>query len=119
MIYFHPTYFYNPLIPASTPEDLVHSLGSQGGLDQVADGHGANKAGQSSSLKEREKPEILAHRVAKKVFPVLGIWIHISLGLPDPLVRGMGPDPGLDPDLAPDPSLFHKDVERAEIVLMN
>ncbi len=32
-IYFHHTYFYNPLVPAGTPEDLVHSLGSQGGLD--------------------------------------------------------------------------------------
>ncbi len=51
---FHQTYFYNPLVPASTPEDLVHSLGSQGGLDQVTDGHGANKAGQASSLREEK-----------------------------------------------------------------
>jgi hypothetical protein len=71
LIYFHQTYFYNPLVPAGTPEDLVHSLGSQSGLDEVADGHGANKAGQTSSLKDREKPEMLVHRVAKKVFPVL------------------------------------------------
>ncbi len=37
------------------------------------------------------------------------------LGLPDP-----DPDPlvrDMDPDLAPDPSLSHKDVERTEIML--
>ncbi len=113
MIYFHHTYFYNPLVPASTPEDLVHSLGSQGGLDQIADSHGANKAGESSSLKEREKQEKLAHQVSKEsFFQCLGIRIRIFLGLPDPdrLVRGMGPgpDPDLDPDLAPGPSPFSK-----------
>jgi hypothetical protein len=34
---------------------------------------------------------------------VLRIQIHVFLGLldPDPLVRGMDPDPDLDPDLDP------------------
>jgi hypothetical protein len=98
----HQTYFYNPLVPASTPEYLVHSLGSQGGLDQVADGHGTNKAGQASSLKEREKQQILAQQVAKKVFPVLGIRIRIRmfLDLPDP-------DPCVaDPDLGSKTHIF-------------
>jgi hypothetical protein len=38
--------------------------------------------------------------------PVLRIRIHMFLGLqdPDPLVRGMDPDPALDPD--PDPSII-------------
>ncbi len=39
---------------------------------------------------------------------VLWIRIHVFLGLqdpdPDPLVRGMDPDPALDPD--PDPSII-------------
>ncbi len=37
---------------------------------------------------------------------VLRIRIHMFLGLPDPdpLIRGMDPDPALDPD--PDPSLI-------------
>jgi hypothetical protein len=35
------------------------------------------------------------------------------LGHPDPIVRGMDPDPALDPD----PSLFSKGVERAEMML--
>ncbi len=42
-------------------------------------------------------------------FPVFRIHrIHVFLGLPDtvtdPLVRGMDPDPALDPD--PDPSII-------------
>ncbi len=32
---------------------------------------------------------------------VLRIRIHMFLGHPDPLVRGMDPDPALDPDPAP------------------
>jgi hypothetical protein len=51
---------------------------------------------------------------AQLILPVLGIWIRrirMFLGLPDPdsLVRGINPDP--------DPSLFHKCVERTEEML--
>ena len=41
--------------------------------------------------------------------PVLRIrirWIHMFLGLPDPLVKGMDPDPA--PDLDLDPSIILK-----------
>ena len=31
------------LVSAHAPEDLVHSPGSQGGLDEVTHGHGANE----------------------------------------------------------------------------
>jgi hypothetical protein len=36
--------------------------------------------------------------------PVFRIRIHVFLGHPDPLVRGMDPDP--DPALDPDPSII-------------
>ena len=38
------------LVPAHSPEDLVHAPGSQSGLDEVADGHGADKGGQTSNF---------------------------------------------------------------------
>jgi hypothetical protein len=44
------TYFYDPLVPTSTPENLVHSLGAQGRLDQITDGHGSHETGEPSSL---------------------------------------------------------------------
>ncbi len=44
---------------------------------------------------------------------MFGIRIFLGLADPDPLVRGMDPDPPLDPDS----SLFSKDVERTEIML--
>ena len=30
------------LVPPHAPEDLVHAPGAEGGLDEVADGHGAD-----------------------------------------------------------------------------
>jgi hypothetical protein len=41
--------------------------------------------------------------------------IHVFFGLldpdPDPLVRGMDPDPALDPALDPEPSIIIKNLE--------
>ena len=50
-----PPYFYDPLVPAGPPEDLVHALGAQGGLDQISDGHGAHEAGEPCSLRLKQE----------------------------------------------------------------
>ena len=43
-------HFHSATAIAHAPQDLVHSLWSQGGLDKIADGHGADKAGETSDL---------------------------------------------------------------------
>ena len=38
------------LVPAHAPEDLVHSPWAKSGLDEVADGHGADKGRETSNF---------------------------------------------------------------------
>jgi hypothetical protein len=49
-------------------------------------------------------PGQVRHQLFFYFIAVLRIRIHMFFGLPDPLVRGMDPDPALDPD--PDPSII-------------
>ena len=40
-----PPYFYDPLVPAGPPEDLVHALGAQRGAQHSRDGFGGADVG--------------------------------------------------------------------------
>ncbi len=61
---------------------------------------------EGEQMPEEEEEDLEVRR--KAVFRILihRFRIHMFLGLPDPdpLVRGMDPDPALDPD--PDPSII-------------
>ena len=47
-----PPYFYDPLVPAGPPEDLVHALGPEGRLDQVGDRECADNGGLREGFRE-------------------------------------------------------------------
>ncbi len=77
----------------------------------------SNKEPQAlSSLEQGSRQSILCPRTDQEK-PVFRIRIHVFLGLPDPdpLVRGMDPDPALDPD--PGPSIIKQIYSKKNLIV--
>ncbi len=109
-------YVFGPPGPAS--RFVSHKYGSESGSGSLLTRdtwrmtlHGPGRAAQRVSGHHEPRICLSGHHLVSIRLPVflavLRIYrIHTFLGLldPDPLVRGMDPDPALDPD--PDPSII-------------